>query len=119
MTQDENHEAYDRGYMQCRRDVAAALGFPFSRCTPPEHWSETAIRDITRQRDEATAELRRLRQRPSPERDTERLVEAVQRLNVDWDALAANCGDPKCEGDCRYVAIVRDALAEFDSGRTA
>jgi hypothetical protein len=52
-----------------RESLSEAIAVYLSRCPSPEHWSETALRDITRQRDEATTELRRLRQRPSPERN--------------------------------------------------
>jgi hypothetical protein len=34
--------------------------------------------------------------------------EAVHRLNVDWDEVARSCGDPKCNGDCRWVRVLRE-----------
>lgn len=40
----------------------------------------------------------------------EELMAAVNRLNVDWDDLARNCGDPKCNGDCEYVGTVYRVL---------
>lgn len=37
----------------------------------------------------------------------------VHRLNVDWEALRRDCGDPKCSGDCRYVDDVLAAISEI------
>jgi hypothetical protein len=37
------------------------------------------------------------------------IMEAIHRLNIDWDEVARTCGDPKCEGDCRWVRVLRDA----------
>lgn len=39
------------------------------------------------------------------------LMAAINRLNVDWDDLARTCGDPRCGGDCKHVAAVREVLA--------
>jgi hypothetical protein len=36
-------------------------------------------------------------------------VEAIHRLNVDWGNVRRNCGDPKCEGDCRWVSQLEEA----------
>ena len=38
----------------------------------------------------------------------EQIREAIHRVNVDWDEVARTCGDPKCEGDCRWVRVLRE-----------
>jgi hypothetical protein len=40
--------------------------------------------------------------------EAENVREAVKRLNVDWDEVARSCGDPKCNGDCRWVRVLRE-----------
>jgi hypothetical protein len=37
----------------------------------------------------------------------ELIREAIHRVNIDWDEVARNCGDPKCHGDCRWVRVLR------------
>jgi hypothetical protein len=39
----------------------------------------------------------------------EQIREAIHRVNVDWDEVAKTCEDPKCNGDCRWVRVLRDA----------
>ena len=52
-----------------------------------------------------------------PEQDDgqllERLALAVHRLDVDWDRVSKECGDPKCNGDCRWVAEVREIVPQI------
>lgn len=37
----------------------------------------------------------------------QQIMEAIWRVNVDWDEAARACGDPMCEGDCRWVTVLR------------
>jgi hypothetical protein len=89
--------------VRAREAAEAGITAYLSRCPSPEHWSETALRDITRQRDEATTELRRLRQRPSPERDTAKLVEALRAI-----------ADGRPVDYYEMQTAARAALAEFN-----
>ncbi len=41
---------------------------------------------------------------PSDPSDLWHLAEAIHRLNIDWEQARTQCGDPKCQGDCQYVA---------------
>ncbi len=41
---------------------------------------------------------------------------ALFRSNIDWQAAARSCGDSECRGDCRFVATIRQFVAEHDGG---
>lgn len=48
--------------------------------------------------------------------ETKGLCYALFRSNIDWASEARNCGDPKCDGNCRYIATVRRYVRDYDGG---
>lgn len=44
------------------------------------------------------------------------LCYALFRSNIDWAAASQDCGDPECDGDCKYIATVRQIVRAIDGG---
>lgn len=52
----------------------------------------------------------------NPSEQLRELTYALFRSNIDWDKAARECGDPRCRGDCRFIAIIRQTVREWDGG---